>query len=88
MSLAPAANVAGAGGTGVVVTQVDPDGPAAERGLQTGDVILDVGGKTVSTPSDVRNALQQAHRQGKHTILMRVKSGDQTKFVALPVGNA
>jgi serine protease Do len=88
LSLAPAANVAGAGGAGVVVTQVDPDGPAAERGLRTGDVILDVGGKTVSTPSDVRTALQEAHRQGKHTILMRVKSGDQTKFVALPVGNA
>jgi len=88
LSLAPAANVAGAGSAGVVVTQVDPDGPAAERGFRTGDVILDVGGKTVSTPSDVRNALQEARRQGKHTILMRVKSGDQTKFVALPVGNA
>jgi len=88
LSLAPAANVAGAGSAGVVVTQVDPDGPAAERGFRTGDVILDVGGKTVSTPSDVRTALQEAHRQGKHTILMRVKSGDQTKFVALPVGNA
>ena len=88
LSLAPATNVAGAGSAGVVVTQVNPDGPAAERGFRTGDVILDVGGKTVSTPSDVRTALQEAHRQGKHTILMRVKSGDQTKFVALPVGNA
>jgi serine protease Do len=88
LSLAPAANVAGAGSTGVVVTQVDPDGPAAERGFRTGDVILDVGGKTVATPSDVRKAMQEAHAQGKHTILMRVKSGDQTKFVALPVGNA
>jgi serine protease Do len=88
LSLAPAANVAGAGSAGVVVTQVDPDGPAAERGLRTGDVILDVGGKTVATPSDVRKAMQDAHAQGKHTILMRVKSGDQTKFVALPAGNA
>ena len=51
-------------------------------------MILDVGGKTVSTPSDVRKAMQEAHAQGKHTILMRVKSGDQTKFVALPVGTA
>src|SRR6266571_402340 len=63
LSLAPAANVAGAGGAGVVVTQVDPDGPAAEHGFRTGDVILDVGGKTVSTPSDVRTALQEAQRQ-------------------------
>src|SRR5437016_710779 len=88
LSLAPAGTVAGAGSSGVVVTQVDPDGPAAEGGFRTGDVILDVGGKTVATPSDVRKAMQEAHAQGKHTILMRVKSGDQTKFVALPVGNA
>ena len=88
LSLAPAATVAGVGGSGVVVTQIDPDGPAAERGIRTGDVILDVGGKIVSTPSDVRKAVQEAHGQGKHTILMRVKSGDQTKFVALPVGKA
>jgi serine protease Do len=88
LSLAPAANVAGAGSAGVVVTQVEADGPAAERGIRTGDVILDVGGKTVSTPSDVRKAVQDAHGQGKHTILMRVKSGEQTKFVALPVGKA
>jgi serine protease Do len=88
LSLAPAANVAGAGSAGVVVTEVDADGPAAERGIRTGDLILDVGGKTVSTPSDVRQAVQEAHSQGKHTVLMRVKSGDQMKFVALPVGKA
>jgi serine protease Do len=88
LSLAPAANVAGAGSAGVVVTEVDPDGPAAERGIRTGDVILDVGGKTVATPADVRKAVQEAHRQGKHTVLLRLKSGDQTKFLALPVGKA
>ncbi len=88
LALAPAANVAGVGESGVVVTQVDPDGPAAERGFRTGDVILDVGGKAVATPSDVRKALEEAQHAGKHTVLMRVKSGDQTKFVALPVGKA
>jgi serine protease Do len=88
LSLAPAGNVAGAGGSGVVVTQVDPNGPAAEHGIRTGDVILNVAGKTVSTPSDVRQAVQEAYSQGKRTVLIRVKSGDQTKFVALPAGNA
>jgi serine protease Do len=71
-----------------VVTGVDPNGPAAERGFQTGDVILDVGGKTVVNTSDVRKALIEARAQGKHDILMRVKSGDTMKFVALPLGNA
>jgi len=88
LTLAPADTVAGTGAKGVVVTAVDPDGPAAERGLKTGDVILEVGGKAVSNPSDVRTALNDARTGGKRTVLMRVKSGDATRFVALPLGRA
>jgi serine protease Do len=88
LTLAPASKTAGAGSQGVVVTDVDSDGPAAERGFKTGDVILDVGGNSVSSPTDVRKALAEAKTSGKHTILMRVKSADGTRFVALPLGNA
>jgi serine protease Do len=86
LSLAPASRVDGAGDAGVVVTNVDPDGPAAERGVKAGDVILEVAGKTVSSPGDVRKALGSAGDTGRHTVLMRVKSGDSTRFVALPLG--
>jgi serine protease Do len=72
----------------VVVTAVDPSGPAAERGFKTGDVILDVAGKTVSTPADVRKALIDARADAKRTVLMRVKSGEATKFVAIPLARA
>jgi serine protease Do len=88
LSLAPAGSVAGVGGEGVVVTNVDPDGPAAERGFKTGDVIVEVAGKAVSKPSDVRKVLSAARSEGKKTVLLRVKSGDVTRFVALPVGSA
>jgi len=88
LSVAPASEVSGAGSQGVVVTAVDPDGPAAEQGFQTGTVILDVGGKTVTNAGDVRNALNEAKAQGKHQVLMRVKMGDATRFVALPLGDA
>jgi serine protease Do len=88
LMLAPADTVAGAGGKGVVVTEVRPDGPAAERGFKSGDIILQVGGKTVSTPDDVRKALADARKGGKNAVLMRVKSGDNTRFVALPTGKA
>src|SRR5271169_3205491 len=57
LSVAPANEVSGAGGQGVVVTAVDPNGPAAEQGFETGNVILDVGGKAVTNASDVRKAL-------------------------------
>ena len=87
LSLAPASD-AGAGGKGLTVTAVDPNGPAAEHGFQTGDVIMDVGGKAVANAGDVRQALTDAKAQGKHEVLMRVKAGDAVHFVALPLGNA
>jgi serine protease Do len=88
LTLAPAGQVAGSGSEGVVVTKVDPDGIASEHGFKTGDVILEVAGKKVSHPSDVRSALSEAQKDGKRSVLMRVKSGDGTKFVALRLGRA
>jgi serine protease Do len=88
LQVAPASDVSGAGSQGVVVTGVDPNGPAAEQGIQTGNVILQVGGKIVANADDVRNALSEAKSQGKHDVLMRVKMSGGTRFVALPLGNA
>jgi serine protease Do len=88
LSLAPAGEVAGSGADGVVVTKVDPDGIGAEHGFKTGDVILEVGGKKVTDTAHVRSALDDARKDGKRTVLFRVKSGDATKFVAVRFGRA
>jgi serine protease Do len=85
LTLAPAASVAGQGTPGVIVTDVDPDGPAADHGMKTGDVILEVAGKPVNNPSDVRDGLDAARSGGKQAVLMRIKSGDTSRYVALPV---
>ncbi|HEV1999949.1 MAG TPA: Do family serine endopeptidase [Xanthobacteraceae bacterium] len=86
LSLAPADSVAGAGREGVVVTEVDPKGPAAERGLKSGDVILEVAGRAVANPAEVRDALSQARKDGKGVVLLRVKTENGTRFVTVPVG--
>ena len=86
LSMAPAKSVAGSGDIGVVITDVTPDGPAAERGLKSGDVILEVAGKAVSTPADVRDAFAAARTGGKAVVLMRVKTEQGTRFVTVPVG--
>jgi serine protease Do len=88
LTLAPSDKVSGADGGGVVVTAVAEGGIAADHGFQVGDVILDVGGKPVSSVADVRKSLSDARSEGKHTVLFRVKSNEGTKFVALPIGNA
>ena len=87
ITVAPASDVAGAGEKGVVITGVDPDGPAAGHGLQSGDVILGVGGKTIGSVSDLRHALKDAKSGGKKDVLMRIKTADNnTHFVAVPIG--
>ena len=71
---------------GVVVTDLDPAGVAAEIGLSAGDVILDVGGSVVKTPVDFYQALTGVQSHGKRVALARVKSNDATRFIAIPVG--
>jgi len=87
LTLAPANSVAGAGSEGVVVTDVDSSGVAAQKGFATGDVILQVAGKSVSTPAQVREALSSVRSQGKqHFVMVQVKKGNNTHFLTLPVG--
>jgi serine protease Do len=86
LQLAPANEVEGAGDQGVVVMGVEPNGPAAGHGLQTGDVILAIGGKQVSSAADVREALIAARKDGRHDVLLRVKTADAAAhFVAVPL---
>src|ERR1700733_14464704 len=85
LTLAPANTVAGAGKEGVVVTDVDPKSAAAERGFKEGDVILEVAGKSVANAGDVREAINAARTDNKNSVLMRVKSGGSSRFVAVPL---
>ncbi|AGK57254.1 periplasmic serine protease (DegP) [Hyphomicrobium denitrificans 1NES1] len=85
MMLAPSSDVAGARADGVVVTGVNPGGVASEKGVQQGDVITAVGGKSVSAPRDVQTAIREAQNEGKSAILLHLKTADGGRFVALPL---
>jgi serine protease Do len=68
-------------GAGVAVTEVAPGSPAEERGLKAGDIILEVAGAEVHSPSDVRDALKSTD---KKRVLMLVKTEEGQRFVAVP----
>ena len=85
LTLAPANEATGGGDRGVAIVGVDPNGVAADHGLKIGDVIMDVGGKAVASPAEVGQAVQAAHASAKRTLMMRVKSKDGTRFVAIPL---
>jgi serine protease Do len=87
MTVAPADKVDGAGKKGVVVTNVDPKSAAADRGFKKGDVILEVAGKSVATPNDVRDAIEAARTDKKNSVLMRLRSGDASRYVAVPLAS-
>jgi serine protease Do len=68
------------GTQGVIVTDVDPSGIAAESQLQEGDVIEKVNGTTVKTGEDLRSSLNR--QDGKPSLLL-VHRKDATIFLTL-----
>ena len=66
-------------GQGLVVTNVDPSGPAAEAGLQQGDLIEQANRQPVRSVEDLRAAIQGA---GERPLLLLVtRAGQGTIFV-------
>ena len=78
------ANEAGVpqGTKGVVVVDLDPNGAAADAGLQEGDVIDRVNGHDVRSSSELRSALDAA-ATGSRPALLLVHRKDATVFVTL-----
>jgi serine protease Do len=69
------------GDSGVEVTAVDPDGPAADAGIRVGDVLEEVNGNAVRSSADVRTALGKS--KGKPALVL-VRRDDQTLYLAVP----
>lgn len=63
-------------GPGLVITQVDEDSPAAEAGLQTGDVILELAGRPVSAPRQLFMTLRSLNA-GDSVSLRYVRAGKE-----------
>ncbi len=71
---------------GVVVSSVDPNSPAAEKGLRPGDVIQEVNQVAVSDPKDVSGQIDAAKKAGKKTALLLVTNAQgDARFVAITV---
>jgi serine protease Do len=73
---------------GAMVTDVEPGSPAAEKGLQRGDVIIEVDHKKVTEPKTVSDAVREAAERGDETILLLVKREGQERFVAVRLERA
>jgi len=70
---------------GVVITDILPSSAAAATGLHQGDVILSVGNKAVSKPTDVAQSIDEALKSNRRAVLLLVMRGANERFVALPL---
>lgn len=65
---------------GLVVTDVDPEGPAAAEGIAKGDVILEINRQPVEKFEDVQSALEKS---GDKPALLLIGRGGRTVFVTV-----
>jgi serine protease Do len=72
--------------SGVVVTSVDPNSDAAEKGVQPGDVILQAGGRAVASPAELTTAVQAAERANR-PLLLQVDGRAGRRFIAAELGD-
>ena len=71
---------------GVVVRGVTPDSPAADAGIQQGDVVLEVNHAKVNTVDDFLSAAKQA-KKNKSSALLLVQRGSATMYTVIkPAG--
>lgn len=68
---------------GVAIAEVDPESDAAQKGLKAGDVILKVDGQEVKNANEVNDGVKSVKDRGLKAVMISVKSGDQTRLVAL-----
>jgi serine protease Do len=72
---------------GAVVTEVDAAGPAGEKGLRAGDVIVEVSQEEVTKPADVVAKIKAAKDAGRKSVLLLVEGEGGMRFVALRLPN-
>ena len=68
---------------GVLVTQVPVGSPAGESGLEEGDVILRVGGQTVTTVRDLRELVKRAADDGERSVMLELRRGKARRSLPL-----
>ena len=66
-------------------SEVDQNGPAAEKGVRAGDIIVEVGQEEVKTPADIRAKVEKARQAGRKSVLLLVDRQGEMRFIALRI---
>jgi len=71
---------------GLLVTEVDPDSPAAAKGIKPGEIIVEAAQERVSSPDDLMKSVEKVRRSGRKAVLLHVEDGKgDMRYVAVPI---
>ncbi len=71
---------------GVVVTRVDPNSTAADKRIQPGEIIVEVGQEAVTNPADVTRRVDALKKEGRKSALLLVSNAQgEVRFVAVTI---
>jgi serine protease Do len=73
------------GSGGLLIQDVNPDSPAAEKGFAVGDAILEVDNKPVATVAEFESAIAGVKAKGLNTALVKASRGGEARFIGLPL---
>jgi serine protease Do len=72
---------------GVLVMDIDPASPAADKNIKAGDVIVEAQQEAVGSIEDLNRSIEKVKQAGGKSILLLVEDGKgDTRFVAVPLG--
>lgn len=69
--------------TGLIVTSVAEDSPAAEKSIEAGDVLIEIWQKPVSSLDDFHAAVAERAASGSRVMLLLARPGGDHRFVTL-----
>lgn len=75
---------------GVLVVDVAPNSPAAQKGIRLGDIIREISQEKVSSPQDVVDNLKNAAKENRKSALLLIDRDDESRYVSIkiaPEGN-
>jgi len=72
-------------GDGAVVSDIDPESVAADKGFRPGDVILEANGTAVSSAGDFDTAAKAVLEDGRSTMLIKASRDGAVRFIGLPL---
>ncbi|MGB0819209.1 MAG: PDZ domain-containing protein, partial [Candidatus Puniceispirillaceae bacterium] len=71
------------GETGIVVVDVTDGSPAADKGVQPGDIIRRLNQSAITSVDKLIEGIASAKKEGRKGVLMLIESDGQTRFVQI-----